>query len=69
MWLYDVFLSEDDVKSLVKNQFGPKKKVLGTLIDVSVSQYSPEEMSEVLTKMQAWAATDLHGLQLKGKEE
>jgi hypothetical protein len=65
-----VKVSKSTVKALLVRHFGPKVELFNEQLDVSTEEYSHEEMSDMLSEIQAWAATDL-SLQLfvKGEKE
>ena len=61
-------ITEKTVKDLLKRQFGPKIEVFGEILDKPSSQYTFEEMTDMLIATQGWAASDL-SLQLRAKGE
>lgn len=63
-----VKVSQATVKALVVRQFGPKVELFNETLDVSTEEYKWGEMSDMLSEIQAWAATDI-SLQLRVKGE
>ena len=61
-------ITEKTVKDLLKRQFGPKIEVFGEILDKPSSQYTFEEMTDMLIATQGWSASDL-SLQLRAKGE
>lgn len=67
--------SEEMVKALVKWHFGPGKPATFKRGGLEVTAKKPShkwtttEMTECLASMEAWAATDLGGLELKSINE
>jgi len=65
-----IHISENQVKQLIVQQFGPKEDVLSTTVSVSTEEYNWDEMSDMLSQIQAWAAMDLNlQLKIRGEEE
>ena len=62
-----VNVSRRVVQELVKQQFGPKVEFLGHDLLVSTEDYDWDSMSDMLSEIQVWAATDLN-LELKVKK-
>ncbi len=62
-----VKITENQVKELIKQEFGPKIEMLGYKFQVSTEDYDWDSMSDVLMEIKVWAVTDLN-LELKVKK-